>query len=182
MNNLTDNDSKMAKPGANIARDENKLQTRIQHGPFTIYPGFGTVQPGQNTQITVDFGVESVQKYEEFLAIEISDRNPDDCPGGIAYKLLAEGCLPTIDTVDLHGIFEEHRVVRSITEFQNIAGIQVEGGIYGVEESKFVFPNVVVGRKATARFKISNPHKLSCDVNFTVKARVRKKTIVFDDY
>ena len=108
-----DDQGKSTKPLGSM-REENKLQTRIQHGPFTIYPGFGTVQPGQNTQITVDLGVESVQKYEEFLAIEISDRNPDDCPGGIAYKLLAEGCLPTIDTTDLHGIFEEHRVVRSI--------------------------------------------------------------------
>lgn len=79
-----DNDPKL-RPVGNV-REENRLQTRIQHGPFTIYPGFGTVQPGQNAQITVDFGVESVQKYEEFLAIEISDRNPDDCPGGIAYK------------------------------------------------------------------------------------------------
>ena len=67
-----DNDPKL-RPVGNV-REENRLQTRIQHGPFTIYPGFGTVQPGQNAQITVDFGVESVQKYEEFLAIEISDR------------------------------------------------------------------------------------------------------------
>ena len=118
-----DDAGKSAKPPGSM-REENKLQTRIQHGPFTIYPGFGTVQPGQNTQITVDLGVESVQKYEEFLAIEISDRNPDDCPGGIAYKLLAEGCLPTIDTNDLHGIFEEHRVVRSITGiYSNLAEI-----------------------------------------------------------
>ena len=75
-------------------------------------------------------------------------------------KLLAEGCLPTIDTNDLHGIFEEHRVVRSINAFQNVSSVQLEGGIFGVEEAKFIFANVVVGRKATARFKILNPHKL----------------------
>ena len=79
---------------------------------------------------------------------------------GNQLKLLAEGCLPTIDTNDLHGIFEEHRVVRSINAFHYVSNVQLEGGIFGVEEAKFIFANVVVGRKATARFKILNPHKL----------------------
>lgn len=42
-------------------------------------------------------------------------------------------------------------------------------GVYAEEEKKFVFNNVIVGRKATARFKISNNQKVPCDVVFTVK-------------
>ena len=41
--------------------------------------------------------------------------------------------------------------------------------MYAEEERKFVFNNVIVGRKATARFKISNNQKVPCDVVFTVK-------------
>ena len=42
-------------------------------------------------------------------------------------------------------------------------------GVYAEEEKKFVFNNVIVGRKAVARFKISNLQKVPCDVVFTVK-------------
>ena len=39
--------------------------------------------------------------------------------------------------------------------------VQIEsGGVYGEEEKKFVFNNVIVGRKAKARFKISNTTKV----------------------
>ena len=41
--------------------------------------------------------------------------------------------------------------------------------MYAEEEKKFVFNNVIVGRKAMARFKISNNQKVPCDVIFTLK-------------
>ena len=48
--------------------------------------------------------------------------------------------------------------------------LQLEtSGVYAEEERKFVYNNVIVGRKATARFKISNNQKVPCDVVFTVK-------------
>ena len=36
------------------------------------------------------------------------------------------------------------------------------GGVYSEMENKFVFNNVLVGTKAKARFKISNPNKVGC--------------------
>ena len=33
------------------------------------------------------------------------------------------------------------------------------GGIFGEEDNKFMFPNVIVGKKARARIKIANPTK-----------------------
>ena len=68
--------------------------------------------------VVVDCAIENVKKHEEFLAVEITDRDPDDNPGGIPYKLLAEGCMPTIDVCDINQIFEEQRVVQSIRAFQ----------------------------------------------------------------
>lgn len=49
-------------------------------------------------------------------------------------------------------------------------------GVYAEDEKKFVFNNVIVGRKAVARFKISNNQKVPCDVVFTVKPVVAKGT------
>lgn len=61
---------------------------------FTVYPGFGSVSPGGQQIITVDCVADPVGKCEEFLAIDISDRDPREYPAGIPYTLLAEACLP----------------------------------------------------------------------------------------
>ena len=49
-------------------------------------------------------------------------------------------------------------------------------GVYAEDEKKFVFNNVIVGRKSVARFKISNNQKVPCDVIFSVKPIVAKGT------
>lgn len=41
--------------------------------------------------------------------------------------------------------------------------------VYGEEENKFLFNNVVVGRRAKARFKLSNAQKVPCDVTLSMK-------------
>lgn len=47
-------------------------------------------------------------------------------------------------------------------------------GVYAEDEKKFVFNNVIVGRRAVARFKIANNQKVPCDVVFTVKPIIAK--------
>lgn len=49
-----------------------------------------------------------------------------------------------------------------------------EGGVYGEDEKKFVFNNVIVGHKARARFKISNVNKVPCDVVMSLKPIIMK--------
>ena len=41
--------------------------------------------------------------------------------------------------------------------------------MYGEDENRFVFNNVLVGAKERARFKISNTTKVPCDVTFSIK-------------
>ena len=43
------------------------------------------------------------------------------------------------------------------------------GGVYGEDENRFVFNNVLVGARARARFRIANSQKVPCDVLFTVR-------------
>lgn len=73
------------------------LQARFTLGMFTVYPGFGSIPAGGQQIITVDCLAEPVGKCEEYLAIDIADRDPDDNPGGIPYTIIAESCLPGID-------------------------------------------------------------------------------------
>lgn len=70
------------------------LQARFSHGMFTVYPGFGTVPAGGQQVITVDCVADPVGRCEEFIVIDITDRDPTDQPSGITYTLLAEACLP----------------------------------------------------------------------------------------
>lgn len=67
---------------------------------FTVYPGFGSVSAGGVQTLTVDCVADPVGKCEEFMAIDISDRDPRDHPGGIPYSLLAEACLPGTEHAD----------------------------------------------------------------------------------
>lgn len=61
---------------------------------FTVYPGFGSIPSGGQQIITVECFADPVGRCEEFLAIDISDRDPRENPAGIPYTLLAEACLP----------------------------------------------------------------------------------------
>lgn len=76
------------------------LQARFTHGMFTVYPGFGTIPPGGIQTINVDCVADPVGKCEEFIAIDISDRDPRDHPAGIPYSLLVEACIPGTEHSD----------------------------------------------------------------------------------
>ena len=49
-----------------------------------------------------------------------------------------------------------------------------KSGIYFVEDNKFLFTSIIVGRKATARFKISNINKVSFGNDFAYLMRSLK--------
>ena len=48
------------------------------------------------------------------MAIDVSDRDPKDQPDGIPYELLAESCVPGINTTDFASIFEEQTVIKRL--------------------------------------------------------------------
>ena len=96
------------------------------------------------------------------ISIDITERDPATYKGGVPYRLVAEACIPTINVDDIGSIFEEHRVCKNLSVWQHTNQCSAEvGGVFGEEERKFVFNNVIVGRKAKARFKISNTNKVS---------------------
>ncbi|KAM5208569.1 hydrocephalus-inducing protein homolog isoform 3-T4 [Hipposideros larvatus] len=161
--------SKATKFSESVQKDVNITnQTRFTHGMFTVYPGFGSIPSGGTQVITVDCVADPVGRCEEFIAIDISDRDPRDQPAGIPYSLLAEACLPAFVTDNNALIFEEHQICSS-ANMHNILQTIESGGLFVEDENKFIFSNVLVGHQAKARFKISNVGKIACDVNLVVK-------------
>ncbi|KAM5262598.1 hydrocephalus-inducing protein homolog [Ctenodactylus gundi] len=143
-------------------------QARFSHGMFTVFPGFGSIPPGGQQIITIDCMADPVGKCEEFLAIDISDRDPKDHPAGIPYTLLAEACLPAFVTDNNASIFEEHQICTSSNLHHVLQTIESRG-LFVEDENRFMFCNVLVGHQAKARFKIANIGKIACDVNIAVK-------------
>ncbi|KAG2469946.1 HYDIN protein, partial [Polypterus senegalus] len=157
-----------SKRSESVQRDMGTAQVRFTLGVFTVSPGFGTIPVGGQQVITAECVMEQVGKCEELLAIDISDRDPEDHPNGIPYKLVTEGCVPGIIVHDIPSIFEEHRICKNIDLYQCLQTVD-SGGIFVEDESKFLFINTLVGRQAKAQFKIINSGKIPCDVSLYVK-------------
>ncbi|XP_054934895.1 hydrocephalus-inducing protein homolog [Physeter macrocephalus] len=161
--------SKATKFSDSVQKDVNVTnQARFTHGMFTVYPGFGSIPSGGMQVVTVDCVADPVGRCEEFIAIDISDRDPRDQPAGIPYSLLAEACQPAFVTDNTTLIFEEHQLCSSANLYSILQTIE-SGGLFVEDENKFIFCNVLVGHQAKARFKISNMGKIACDVNIVVK-------------
>ena len=164
--------------GPDSTKTEGGPQQRLLLNLFTVYPATGVIQPGSTQTITVDCIAETLSKAEELVCVDVSDRDPKDQPDGISYKLMAECCLPGINISDMVSVFEEHRVVRHVGVFSRQHGpCTPDGNVYSEEEKKFYFSSVTVGHKAKARFKLSNPYKVPCDVNMTVKTMQHKSRL-----
>ncbi|XP_030060864.1 hydrocephalus-inducing protein homolog [Microcaecilia unicolor] len=177
--------SKSVQPGkgkrGEIQKDSNVFaQARFLTGMFTVSPGFGNIPPGGNQSIMVECHADLLGKSEEFLAIDISDRDPTDQPNGIPYGLVTEGCIPAFVTDDIAAIFEEHRICKNINLYPCLQTLDSEG-LYLEDENKFIFTNILVGHLAKARFKIINAGKVPCDVVLSVKSTSPKTNFRISD-
>ncbi|XP_044289866.1 hydrocephalus-inducing protein homolog [Varanus komodoensis] len=172
---------RQSKRADSLQKDTSLMaQARFSLGMFTVSPGFGTVAPGGHQVITVDCLADPAGKCEEYMIIEITDRDPEDNPGGIPYALVAEACIPGFVTDHLGTIFEEHRICNSSSLGQVLKAAGCEG-VFVADENKFLFNDVLVGHQTTARFKIFNTGRIPCDVVFTVKPVSAKATVRVSD-
>ncbi|XP_035275425.1 hydrocephalus-inducing protein homolog [Anguilla anguilla] len=148
-------------------------QARVTMGVFTVSPGFGALGPGAQQVVTVDCVADQTGRWEEFLVLDVADRDPADHPDGAPYRLVAEVCVPEILCKDFSSIFEEHRICES-SRLLHCEQYREAAGVYLQEENRFIFNNVLVGRPAKARFRITNTGKVPCDLNLTVKSALTK--------
>ncbi|KAG8143780.1 hypothetical protein E2320_000954, partial [Naja naja] len=172
---------RQSKHADSLQKDMNLIgQARFSLGMFTVSPGYGNIAAGGHQVITVDCFAEPAGKCEEYLIIEITDRDPEDSPGGILYTLVAESCIPGFLTDNPGIIYEEHRICNSGNLSQVLKTVGCEG-VFVTDENKFLFNNVLVGHQAAARFKICNPGRIPCDVVMTTKPISAKSTARISD-
>jgi hypothetical protein len=134
-------------------------------GDFTITPSNGTVPVGGVVKLNVEFNAENGGTAYEVLCVDVSDRDPSDQPDGIPFELLAESCVPGINTTDLGSIFEEQQIVKRLD------ATKIKSNVYAVDDHTFMFYSVVLGQVSEERVKIANISKVPCTVNISVQGR-----------
>lgn len=70
--------------------------------------------------------------------MNIDDRNLADYPQGVIYKLKGELIIPQIDATDIGAIFEEHRIVRTLSSFQHMAEVNGTDHFPSIDLSFFI--------------------------------------------
>ncbi|KAE9352056.1 Hydrocephalus-inducing protein [Phytophthora rubi] len=151
-------------------------------GQFAITPDCGTVDPGVTMGLDVVFQPKECAVYSETLSIEISGRNTDDAAetGMLLYELVGESCYPGINTTDYDNIFEEQTVVRSLGVESAMPSSTLRNGAFpgsiqavtfAEKEKIFSFGPLITAanwKGTVERFKICNPVKVSCTVQFSI--------------
>ena len=95
--------AKDAKGGKGGAAAEGGTLTL---GKFTVTPQSGVVEAGGAATLTVGFKAGAdAEAFANRLSIDIADRDP--AVAAPDYELLAESCIPGIQTSDFGSIFEE---------------------------------------------------------------------------
>ena len=120
---------KDAKKGGKGGKDgENGLKI----GQWTISPSSGTVGPDSSIAVEVKFAGNGQKLFEQKIAVDVENRNPNDEPNGILYEIVAESCIPGINTEGFESIFEEQLVLPSQQHTGNITNL-VKSNVFFVE-------------------------------------------------
>ncbi|XP_027487895.1 hydrocephalus-inducing protein homolog [Corapipo altera] len=160
--------SQQEESAPSVKERTHSTQAQLTVGMFTVSPCSGSVGPWGKQNITVDCNAGAEGKCEEKLYIDISNRDPKDNPLGIPFTLTAESCFPAL-VEDITSIFEKYPIHSNVNLHQTLQSVQ-GNGVFIKDDNKFIFTKVVVGQRATARFKISNASRLPCDVVLSIKA------------
>lgn len=137
---------------------------------FTIEPQGGRILPKSSACIKASFSAKGHAHYRAVLHILISGRNMTESPSEhytIPYELVAESCIPGINTSNFESIFEEQAVVRSLAAHTD------SQGLFATEERCFSFGAMLPSGGAAAngaceRFKLSNPNNVKAKVNLRI--------------
>lgn len=130
--------------------------------------------PDSSATVEVTFSGSGQKLYEQKLGLDIQNRDPEDEPKGILYELVAESCIPGINTEDFETIFEEQVVMASQQSGASTANM-INSNVFYVEEKVFHFGTLVPSKipdGIVEKFKIQNNNKVAC----TIKFDARKKT------
>ena len=167
-------------------KGQAELPFQLKIGQWSVSPCKGTIAPESSATIDVSFTGNGMKIYEQKLGIDILGRDLNDQSQieGLFYDVIAESCVPGINTENYDSIFEEQIVVPSVTSGQNIAPL-LSSNVFAIEEKTFFFGTLVPSKHPDGiieKFKISNPNKIACNVKFETKKRIATSTepLAFD--
>lgn len=152
--------------------------TLLEISQYKLKPSAGSIEPDSSEVITVDFVAEGAKFYETSLGIDISGTDPSGLGGGLMFDLSAESCIPGINTEDMDSIFEEQTVIPSLDPSVNTQTV-ITSSLYAIQEKVFQFGTLIASKVpegAVEKFKIINPNKVPCTVNFSVEPRTQSKS------
>ncbi len=139
-----------------------------------VNPYVGSIAPGSSAVVEVTFNAIGAKFYNKTLAIDVANRDQNDQPEGITFELAAESCVPGINTTEMDSIFEEQTVIPAMDPSDTALQQVLSRSFFVVEDNVFFFGTLVASKVpegAVEKFKISNPFKIPCNVNFAVKPR-----------
>jgi hypothetical protein len=172
-------------------------EIKLELERFQLTPAVGTILPGEQVDVIIFFkGPEAPKVVTEQVMVNISDVDPSKYPENITYELTGESKLSGINT-NPDVIFEEHRVIDELdtpgitppygiySKNENLFSFgafiidcerQPDGqpmkGRPSVrftgDTSKPKQPIATIGKKLEANFRIDNPFKVPCFVDFLV--------------
>ncbi|XP_008409888.1 hydrocephalus-inducing protein homolog isoform X2 [Poecilia reticulata] len=148
-------------------RESGSRDASLNLGIFCLSPCSGNVQPATQQQISVVCLADQLGIWNQGLLIDIAGRDLSEQPDGIAYRLLAEVCKPGI-VIDPEYIFEEHYLCQNSDQLSSEQFANAEG-IFVMDEKKFCFNKILVGKTSKARFKLINNNKVPCTINLAIK-------------
>jgi hypothetical protein len=139
--------------------------SRVNIGPFLIKSATGLIQPGQSSIVSVDFAWETTKTFSENIRIVVSGSNPEEFSKGMIFELGGEVCIPGIDIHNFDSIFEEQKVLPKIDLYN------LEQSTFFLYEKIFMFGSTIIGKISEQKFKLTNPHKIPCDVFMDVLSK-----------
>jgi len=165
------------KAGAKGPGKGKEVIQSVEIGQYSVAPSTGSIPPNSSVNIEITFTAEGDKLYQKTLALDVTNRDPTDSPGGIPYDLSGESCIPGIFTTNFDSIFEEQRVIPSLEIAQNQQILS--SCVYAEEENVFLFGTLMASKAPEGKvekFKVTNCAKIFATVNFAVKPRTSSKS------
>ncbi|CAK8990089.1 unnamed protein product [Durusdinium trenchii] len=151
-------------------------------GDFKLSPGAGSLAPKETAKVIGTFTATEPKNWHHQIGIHVPGLQEDASDsidlrdGDTGYKeylLSAQSATPGIDAGNVHSIFEEHYVAPTLEDAVAFAG-RLAIRAFDEEARYFSFgPLPVQGQSSDppdpARFRITNPNPIACDVKFEIK-------------
>ena len=139
-------------------------RAKFQVGDFNISQACGTVQPGANATIHIEYGGLKTMQSESSVLLTITDVSPKDpAKKGLLMKLKGATYVPGIEVKNVEKIFEgQHLCLRYDIEKKDTTA-------YIEDEQTFHFAPEIIGKVVSIPVVLTNIFPVPCTIDATVR-------------